>query len=132
LANIWSVCRIKPLANLAVAASDPGNVPDYGEFDSGVVYPNSGSPYHSWVEVPGMALAHIMFNDVEESVDPVGYLRNNGELHEVSIADIYDKRYPPFELTYPIDGVNTTIYVTELYENYDEKETSFIGFTRNG
>ena len=132
LASIYSLSSIMPRVSTAVSSGDPGNVPIYGTWASGVYYPSEAAPYNTWGQVVAMGLAHMYFNDVTITTDPVGYFRPFGEQHEVTLNYLLNARYsPPFTFIYTAYGETHTITVTEYTEDLHNLRTTFTGFTRD-
>ena len=127
------MCGIVPKDNDSTAATDPGNIPEYGQWRGGigVFYPTTALPYNSWSEVPSYALGHLMFNNVGVATDPVGYWRSRGEAFEMTVeginADVY---FSPFTITFVIDGITQTVYIQEIIENYYDNFTTYSGYTK--
>jgi len=124
----YTICAVMPLSNDSGSSSAPPNLPEYGEQYSttGAIYPPITTPaidnqYWAYMEVMAWALCHYMFNDVDESVDPVGFTRSRGlriELNKLSIdhTEVLD---PPYKLTATIDGTDYEFRVTEAEEDLE-------------
>lgn len=130
--EVWSICSITVRQDSNVPATDPGNVPEYGEYIDavfGVRYPNSAAPYNTWVQVPAMALGHILFNDVQRSVDPVGLYRSFGALRNVKDENISTSvKMPPYKITYSQGNLAKTVLAIELAEDLVLSETEYTGY----
>jgi hypothetical protein len=134
-AQAWSICVIKPKNDTQVAASDPGNIPAYGEFSTGVQYPNgaqvASNNTNSESTTLAMALAHYYFNDVSFANDPVGVYRPQGELisfkvNTLPMGTIYQ---PIIEYGITLNGVDHVAYVDEIEEDLEEGSYTISGST---
>jgi hypothetical protein len=129
---------IMPKDNGAAASTDPGNAPKWAEFDltlGGVVVPKrTGSDiYYAHIEVPGMALALYLWNNVDVATDPVGFVRPHGDEIEMQVVgvDHTEQIYPPIKLTVSDLYSSKDYVITEIEENDEEDTTTYKGHTRD-
>jgi hypothetical protein len=136
--DAYSVCMIMPKDNGAAASTDPGNAPKWAEYDGtlgGVVVPKrTGSDiYYAHIEVPGMALALYLWNNVDVATDPVGFVRPHGDEIEMQVVgvDHTEHIYPPIKLTVSDLYSSKDYVITEIEENDEEDTTTYKGHTRD-
>jgi hypothetical protein len=132
----YSICMIMPMSNGTAASGDPGNVPDYAEYDGtlgGVVVPNRNDPYNSWIEVPAMALALNVWSDADEATDPVAFTRPHGDEIELSLVNVDHTAtvYPPIKLVVTEAYQTRNYVITEVEEQSSEDVTAYRGHTRD-
>jgi len=130
----WSVCVIMPKNGTLKAASNPGNIPEYGEFSSGVQYPNIGAAgnfTNCESNVLAMALAHYYFNDANYADDPVGVYRPQGELitFKVNSLTLGAVNQPILEYELFLHGLDKMIYIDEIEEDLDDGSYTVSGST---
>lgn len=132
----YSICMIMPRDNDTAAGSNPGNVMPWAEYDGtlgGVVVPSRTDDFHSFIEVPGMALALYLWNDVDKATDPVGFTRPRGDEIEIEVVGVDHTAavYPPMELIVNEPFQSKTYVVTEIEENSVDDVTVYRGHTRD-
>jgi len=109
VAEMNSVCAIRPRVN-GVGAGSSAYVEPHGSYQTGayygtpneVMYPDPAQPYNAWVEVPGMAVAHLYWSDKMGSTD-ISVFRSRGKSLSLKGKPIADTVY------YPGDIVSLTI-----------------------
>jgi hypothetical protein len=131
LSEIHSLSFIVPKVD-DVPAPDTAFIEDYGAYQSsapfaynGVMYPALAGVYSDWVEVPGMAVAHIYFTNKSGATD-IGIYRPKGQSLKVKLrpitASIY---YPGDTINLTIAGVGTDWSVVKYSEDWKDDVMEF-------
>jgi len=134
--NAYSICAIRPLDNGDGALAAYSTMPDYGEHRAGgVTFPKEtdGDPHYStYIEVPGMALAHYMYSEAPVAIEPVGFVRPRGDALELAVVgiDLDGSVYPPLKMDVTRNGETRSYVVTEVIESISDDIITYIGHTR--
>lgn len=137
-ANAYSICLFQPLANGTGATAPYVGAPAFGQHDTtltpdGYVFPRRDTGlYYTYMEAPAMALAYYLYAKVSEATDPVAFARPAGDEIELEVVGVdYDTlNYPPFKLTFTLDGTVRNYLVTEVEEDVSKDVLTYKGHTR--
>lgn len=131
LATMYSVCAVYPKV-AGTAAPSTSLIESYGKYQSSapfginaVMYPNDAAPYNCWVEVPGMAVAHLYYSS-KQGTDDISVYRTKGQSLNVKVRPINQYTYyPGDQITLTIAGVAVTWVVVSYEENWKDDYAAF-------
>jgi hypothetical protein len=132
VATMYSICAIA-LYDGTSGVPNTAMIDPWGAYVSAapfalntVMYPSASDPYAAWTEVPGMALAHILYSE-KLGTDDISVFRSKGQQLTIRVKGITATTYYPGDtVTLTIAAVTNTWTVRSYRENRKDNTMEFV------